>query len=164
MAELDFVVTDLKLTKEGVFNFNDLYKTIKEWLSFHKYDFFEKNYFDVTKIDAKDIKIKFETEKTIDEYTKFVMEFTIKVIDHKFVLSADKKKKLVKGTLTISLGSAIQSDYSGEWEDKPLKKFIRGVYDKFIEGDKRARLHNELKEETYSFYNEIKAFLNMQRF
>lgn len=164
MPEIDLVVSELKLTKEGVFNFEDLYRTIKEWLNFHKYDYYERNYVDITKLESKDINIKFESEKKVDDYTKFVLEFSVKVKDHKIILSADKKKKLVQGVLTISIGSGIQTDFSGEWEDNPMKKFFRGIYDKFVEGNKRAMLNSELKEETYSFYNELKAFLNLQRF
>ncbi|MEK6973995.1 MAG: hypothetical protein AABW41_02045 [Nanoarchaeota archaeon] len=164
MTEVDIVVSELKITKEGVFDFDSLYKTFKDWLNLHQFDFFEKNYIDITKVESKEIKIKFESEKKIDEYLKFGLEFTIKVSDFKIVLSADKKKKLVKGALNISISSAIQSDYAGEWEGKPFKKFMRGIYDKFIEGDKRARLNSQIKEETYSLYNEIKAFLNLQRF
>ena len=164
MPEIDLVVKGLIISKDGTVNFDDLYKTIKSWLDLHHYRYFERNYEDITKTEAKDIKIKFECERKIDDYMKFVIELTLKISDHKFVVSADKKKKLVEGNLTISFGSGIQTDYEGEWEDKPVKKFFRGIYDKFVEGDKRAKFNEELKEETYSIYNEIKAFLNLQRF
>ncbi len=164
MAESDLVVSDLKITKEGIFNFEDLYKTIKSWLEFHKYDFFEKNYEDITKTEAKNVKIKFEAVRKIDDYHKFGMELTLKVGDHKIVLSNDKKKKLVQGSLLVVIGASIISDYEGEWEDKPMKKFFRGIYDKYVQADKRMMLNNELKEDTSNLYNEIKAFLNLQRF
>jgi hypothetical protein len=164
MAEFDLVVSDLKITKEGVFDFNELYKTVKSWLEFHKYDFFEKNYEDITKTESKNVKIKFEAERKIDDYHKFGMEITLKVGDHKIVVSHDKKKKLVQGSLVISINAGIASDIGSEWEDKPVKKFFRGIYDKYVQSDKRMMLNNELKEDTSNLYNEIKAFLNLQRF
>jgi hypothetical protein len=164
MAERDYVVREIKISKDGVFDFDNLYKAIKEWLNFHHYDFFERNYSDMSKGDSKDIKVKFETERKIDSYMKYSIDISISVKDHRLVLAQDKKKKLVKGFLVIGIESVIVTDYDEKWEGKPMKKFIRGIYDKFIEGDKRIRLNNELKEETYGLYNELKAFLNLQRF
>ena len=165
MANLQFKSTkELKISKDGVFNFEDLYRTVKDWLNLNKYEFFEKNYSEISKGDSKDIKAVFTCEKKIDDYLKSSLSISMKVNDHRIVISSDKKKRLVKGLLEISINSSITSDYQEQWEGKPLKKFIRGVYDKFVEGDRRSRVDKEIKEETYALFNEIKAFLNLQRF
>lgn len=164
MSETDSVLKEIKLSKDGVFDLDSLYKLIKEWIDFHKYDFYERNYTDISKGDAKDIKVKFESEKKFDPYVKYKIDISLSVKDHRIVLSADKKKKLVKGNLSIGIEANIESDFGENWEGKPMKKFVRGLYDKFIDGDKRAKMQEELKEEAYSLFNELKAFLNLQRF
>ena len=140
MSETDSVLKEIKLSKDGVFDLDSLYKLIKDWIDFHKYDFYERNYSDIFKGDSKDIKVKFETEKKFDSYVKYKIDISLSVKDHRIVLSADKKKKLVKGNLSIGIEANIESDYGENWEGNPMKKFIRGVYDKFIECDKRANI------------------------
>ena len=164
MVEINPIVKEIKLTKDGTFDFENMYKIIKDWYSFHQYDFFEKEYSDVIKEDSKDIKAHFNSEKKISDYVKYEVQIKLTVKNHRIVVAPDKKKKLVHGELIISISSSIKSDFEGQWEEKPFKKFIRGIYDKFIEGDKNQRFASELKEETYSLYNELKAFLNLQRF
>ncbi len=165
MAEINYVVRDLKLSHEGVFDLKELYKLMKGWFNLHKFDFYEKEYFDVLKTDAKDIKLKWEVERKIDDYTKFVIETDIKINDHRIVevKKGDKKAKLSSGGLIIKFTSYLRQDYQEKWEG-PVKKFVRGLYDKFIYKERYERYEEEIKEETYNIFNEVKAYLNLQKF
>ncbi len=163
MPETDMVVRDLKLNVDGVFDFKELYNLIKDWYSLHKYDFYEKNYKEVLKEEAKDIKIEFTGDRVIDYYIKYIIDITIRLNNHKIV-KGPNNKNLVQGNLSISFQSKLQTDFEASWEGKPLLKFTRGLYDKFVRSDKLDVYKKELKEQSYEIFNEIKAYLNLHKF
>ena len=123
MAEINYVVRDLKLSHEGVFDLKELYKLMKGWFNLHKFDFYEKEYFDVLKTDAKDIKLKWEVERKIDDYTKFVIETDIKINDHRIV---EVKKGDKISIRSQSAGKEVFKDL-----DIKIKKYTPPAWIKF---------------------------------
>ena len=164
MPETDYVIKEIKLVQEGVFDFKEVYNVVKGWFNLHKYDVFEKNYRETQRQDdTKEIKIEFDSEKKIDQYIKYLINVDIKINDHKIV-QGPKGKRLVQGTLTIEIEAMLQSDFDAAWEGRPLAKFTRGLYDKFVRGDKYEEYKKELHDQGYELYNELKAYLNLHKF
>ena len=165
MVEIDYCVRDLTVSHKGIFDFNELYKVMKDWFNLHKYEFYEVEYHDVLKTDEKDIRCKWVAERKVDEYTKFAIEIEIKLDNHKLVevKKSGKKAKLSSCSLKVIITSYLKQDYQEKWEG-PVKKFVRGLHDKFISKEKYSRYEDDLKEETYNIFNEIKAYLNLQKF
>ena len=164
MSETEYVVKDLKIVHEGVFDFKEFYKLVKSWLTLRKYDLFEKEYRESQKEEnIKEIKVGFAAEKVIDYYIKYLFDISLGVKDHKIV-KGPKAQNLVQGTLTFKIDAKLQTDFEASWEGKPLLKFTRGIYDKFVKGDKYAEYKKELKDQTYELYNELKAYLNLHKF
>lgn len=166
MAEINFVVPSLVLREEAVFDMKEVYKMMRSWYELHGYNFMEKEYEDVSKAEAKDIKIKWVAEKKVDDYTKFVIEQKITVKNHKNI-QLEKNGKLialVKGSLQIIFIAYLQGNYEGKWAVNPFRRFVRGVYDKFFLTDRIKHYQNELKEETYSIFNEVKSYLALYKF
>lgn len=161
MPETDFVVRDLKITYDGVFDLKEIITHIKGWLDLSKFDYTEKEYKDILKEDKRDIKIELDCSKVIDEYLQKTINITLKIKDHKIVQV--KNKNLVQGNLTIKLESKLKSDYNSSWEGKPLTKFVRGIYDKFVKGDIYETYKKDIKEKTYELYNELKAYMNLHK-
>ena len=162
MAEEDYVIRDLKLGYSGILDFNELYKLLKSWFSSHKYVLAEADYNDVFKGELKDMRIKFKADRMVDDYHKFTIEVGITIENHEVVVN--KNKKFCKGNLKLKFESYVVRDYEETWEGRPVQKFFRGLYDKFVAGEKGSELNKELKEETYEIFNEVKSFLNLYKF
>jgi len=162
MTESDKIIRDKSVSRENVvLNISKFYKMAKKYLAEEKgyTDFNEKSYEDSVSDGLKSTKIKFEAKKKVDDYTEFKLELTIKMSNYKYV--AVKGDKLAKGNLKIEFEASLENDYTEKWEDNLFKKFVRGVYDRFILGSHFNKLEDELKEECLDAIDMIKSYLNM---
>lgn len=162
MPEVDRIVMDLAITKKAKFSMIDLYRTLKAWFDLHEYSFFEREYEDVIKKDKKSVMLKWRGKKWIDDYSAFRinLKFTLK----NYETIKTKQGKLVEGDLKITFNAEIETDYEAKWENKPVLKFTRGFFDKFVATSKRERYEKELKEDTHDIFNRTKSYLNLQKF
>ena len=160
--EIDHVVKDLIINQKTQFNLIELYKTLKYWFEINGYSFFEKEYEDIVKSGKKDVVIKWEGSKPIDDYSKFYVYLKFKVKDYEIIETT--KEKIIEGSLKISFSSDILTDYEERWENKPIWKFLRGVSDKFFTERRRKIYEKELKDNTYDLFNKTKSFLNLYKF
>ena len=161
MPDTDVVSTGLKVSLDGVVNLSDLYHLIKDWLEFHGYSFFEKEYIDTLKESGKTLSISLVGEKKADDYAKLYIAIKIKAEDAKEI--EYKKGTGIKGKITVNFESEVERDYEKEWEKSFLLRFIRAVYDRFIRKSKLDEYHNELEDETNDLYNKIKDFLGVTK-
>ena len=53
---------------DGVFDFKELYKHLYGWLDWNKYPISEKRYTEKSKATGKDIEVRWEAEKELDDY------------------------------------------------------------------------------------------------
>jgi len=157
MAEVDYVIPELKISRTGVIDFKEVYDLMEAFLLQKRYDLVEKEQgFD----ENGSFKMKWWAFKKVDDYTTFNIEVTASGSGIKDVLL--KKKKALSGKFVIKFESYLEKDYEGRWEE-PVQKFLRGLYDKFILGSKFDVYIKELKEETYALYNEVKSYLGVNK-
>ena len=158
MAEIDYVLRDIKVEYEGQFDLDEFYSLIKNWLE-------NKGFFILPKEYSGKEKSKFKTKwtavKTVDDFNQYVIESTIKGESIKHVTS--KNKDLVEGIISISLDASMEHDYEGKTENKPFFKFFKEIYDKFIEKSRQSKYEKELKNYTLDLINEIKAYFNLNK-
>ena len=105
-------------------------------------------------------------EKKINDYYKFKIKVNFFVIGLKEVEveKAGVKVKMDTGDIEITIRSYIISDWEGRWENSPVLKFLKGVYDKYLMRSFYQELKVRIYEEAYKFENELKAFFNLSRF
>src|SRR3989344_7653263 len=130
MSEIDYVIPRVAVEWEGKFGLEDIYTFIKLWTLNRKYDLSEKEYHTTETEEGDRLFIKLWAFKKIDDYSKFNIEVWITGTKLKKVSS--KKHVLVEGKVLIELESYIEKDYEDVWGNKPMKKFMREVYDKFF--------------------------------
>jgi hypothetical protein len=164
MAETDWVIRGDKfvIQKKAQFSMIELYRTLKAWFDLHSYNFYEKEYEDTVRGDKKSVSIKWEGQKPVDNYTKFLINLSISLKNYQIVDT--KKGKTVEGDLKIKYDAAIQSDYEERWENNAFFKFTRGIFDKFISTGKRERHEKEITEDLHDIFNRTKSYLNLQKF
>ncbi len=156
MAEYDYVVSSIKVKQTAVFKLQDLYKILKKWFSDRNYHLAEAEYADT---ERKQFSIKWLADKKADDYTKFIIEVNIKGSNLEHL--EHRGKKLQKGELEVNFASYLKSDYEHYWGNKFTRQFIRGIYDKFAQKAKMDKYHEELYEDTYAAYDEVKSFLKL---
>ncbi len=164
MPETDWIIRGDKLVikKEAQFNMIELYRTLKAWFDLHNYNFYEREYEDVIKGDKKSVKIKWEGQKYIDNYSRYVINLSISLKNYKTIDT--KQGKTVEGNLTINYEASIETDYEQKWENNPIRKFTRGIFDKFISTGRRERYEKEIIDDTHDIFHRTKAFLNLHKF
>lgn len=162
MSETDRVIRAKVISRENAtISIPEFYKTVKNYLKKEKgyTDFNEKEYSDSTSNGLKSTKIKLEVGKKIDDYTKFKIEVGINMNNYKPIIV--KGERLVKGNFKMEFNAFLENDYKGKWEDDFLKKFSRGLYDKFILGFHFNKLGDEVKEECLDLIDEVKSYMGM---
>ncbi|MEW6062797.1 MAG: hypothetical protein AB1571_00290 [Nanoarchaeota archaeon] len=156
MAEIDYVVRELILSQKAAVDIISLYRVFKNWFKNNRYDLLEREYENI-KQEALSTKIKFDANKSLDEYTKANIRVTLSIKDY------EESGRVVKGAVELKFESSLNIDYEERYENRPLIKFFRALYDKIIAREKFSGYEEEVKNDTYSLYNEIKAFLNLHR-
>lgn len=157
MSEVNYVIDKLGVKFEGIFNLDEFYSVLKDFLTQTGYIVTEREFAEKTK---ENLTVKWKSTKVVDEYTQFIIKSTIKCSIQNIEI---KNKRLSQGTMDFTLKAQIEKDYQDLWAG-PLKRFIRGVYDKFVAGDRFEKLESELKDESYSVVEKARQYLNMKQF
>ncbi len=162
MGEVDHIIKDLVIEKKAKFNMIDLYRTLKAWFDLHIYVFHERNYEDIIKNGKKSVKIKWEGRKLFDDYTssKIILNISLK----NYEIIETKQGKSVEGDLKISFEGDLETDYEEKWSKKPVMRFFRSIFDKYLTANKREKYEKELIEDTHDIYNRTKSYLNLHKF
>ena len=161
MTEFDYVVFPIRIFHDDILDTGEVYRLIQEWLALQDYTLYEKEYH----VDARtehNVNIFWRAEKKVDDYTQFVIEVRIKGSNIEEVTV--KNRKFIRGAFNISLESFTESDYEARWEHKPILKIWRGLYDRLFLKDKLDRYAEELRNDTYNIYDELKSFLSLKKF
>ena len=152
-----------KIKQVGYWNFKDLYNFSFEWLEDHGYSVSEDEYTEKEKENGKELNIEWVANKKVTDYYKN----TIKVKWHiLYMTDAEierdgKKEKTNKGEVKMEFIVDLVKDYEERWEDEPLWKFLRGVYEKYIIRTTNDEYEDRLEDDALEYINQIKAFLQL---
>ena len=73
-----------------------------------------------------------------------------------------KKVKMNSGVLEINFQAVLEKDYEDRWESKPIFKFLRGVYDKYIIRNRIDQYEDKIVGEILELIDQSKAFLALE--
>lgn len=163
MAEKDIVFKG-KIKQTGIFDFKEFYTFAYVWLDDDNYHTKEKVYNEKVLGDAKDIEINWESEKKVSDYFKFQIKMVWKVYGMKKVevKKEDTKVNMNSGNLEIAFTATLIKDYEHRWENNPLWKFLRGVYDHYIIRKRIEDYEDKLEDELNELIDQCKAFLALE--
>lgn len=157
MSEVNYVIDKIGVKFEGIFNLDDFYDVLKDYLTEMGYSVTEREFVEKSK---ESLTVKWKATKPIDEYTNFVIKTGIKASIESIEI---KNKQLYNGKMDFTLKAQIEKDFQDLWSG-PVKRFIRGIYDKFIAGDKFEKFEAELKDDAYAVVEKARHYLNMKKF
>ena len=164
--ERDYVVpVGYKIKQKAVFNFEELYKAIYRWFEHYNYKWYELKYsHEVVQNGNFHTEIVWEARREINDYLSYVMTF-------EFILDfgeaqIDKEGVKIKtnaGTVEMRASAFIEKNVDF-WEKKPMGKFMRKMYDNFLNKDRLNTEEYNLYIEAHKLFNEVKAFLNLHNY
>ena len=74
-----------------------------------------------------------------------------------------RKIKTNKGEVKMTISADLEKDYEEKWENKPLWKFLRGIYDKYILRTTIDEYEGRLRGDAQEYIDQIKSFLQLKK-
>jgi len=149
----------------GIFSFKDYYQFCYDWLTDEvELAIIEKKYKEKLIGDAKDIEVKWEGEKEFTDYFKFLMKVTFRIYGLKDVeiTRGSVKEKMNKGEVKVKVEGILWRDYDGKFERTYWRKFLRGLYEKWVILSRIKQFEDKIVEKSDEFLQQAKAFLDLE--
>lgn len=161
MAELDILFKS-KVKHTGVFDFKELYRILTEWVMDQGYDLNEKSYKEVIGAGgAREIEIEWEAERKVSDYFKNFLKVKWHLMGiTKVEAEIDGvKQKMDKGQFELEGTAILIKDYEERWSNRPILKFLRTFYDKYLIKERTIQFEGKLIGELDEFIGQCKSFL-----
>ncbi|MCF7910568.1 hypothetical protein K9L16_02765 [Candidatus Pacearchaeota archaeon] len=164
MAEKTKVFSS-KVKYDGIFNFRDFYGFCYDWLTGQLgFDLMEDMYSEKIVGDAKEIEIKWACEKKLTDYFKFESEIKFRIggLKNVEVTQEGKKFNTNKGSVEITMGGTLVRDYQGKFEQDAFRKFLRGIYERWVISSNVEQFEGLVFSESDEFLAQAKAYLDLE--
>lgn len=165
MATKDKIFSS-KIKYGGFFDFPAFYKFCYDWINdeedFDKIE--EAKYVEKLQGDAKNIDVEWKATKKVNDYFQFELKIEFKIVALKKAeyVRDGQKIKTNEGTVEIKLGGTLVKDYQGRFETSPIRKFMRGVYERWIIPAGITAIENKLATICDTFLEQAKAYLDLE--
>lgn len=152
-----------KLTQVGYWDYNETYIMLYNWLKDHGYNVTENVYKEKLTSGGKEIIIDWDATKKVTDYFKHKINLQWHILTMKDaeVEIDGKKVKTNKGELEIKFKGIIEKDYEKRWEDKPIHKFMRGLYEEYVIRKTIDEYEDDIEDDTKEIISDLKAFLRI---
>jgi hypothetical protein len=156
---------ELVAIDEQIFSYSELYLFLKKILQERGYYIEEKSYTHTAGQPKEIVDFYWNCIKRVDDHTKFIVEFFVKFSIEEISVVKEKKKELTnKGSGTIKIRSALETDYAGKWEESnPFITFVKIIFENIFQKGSVDEYTQKLKDEAYDLKNETKSFFNLQK-
>jgi len=159
------VVFRSTLKHTGIFLFRDFYKFCYDWLVDElNLIVIERKYDEKIAGDSKVVEIDWECIRKITDYFRFKIDIRFRITDMKDVeITKDGAKiKMNHGRINLRVKGILQRDYEGKFEKDAFRKFLRGVYEKWVIPSRIEEFRDKLVEDSDEFLAQTKAFLDLE--
>ncbi|MBW2965839.1 hypothetical protein KY342_01905 [Candidatus Woesearchaeota archaeon] len=166
MSEKKLIIDQLKLTFEGIFDLNGLYRTIDSWFYEKGYDKWERKNFEQVLPSGKDIELELLPWKKTTDYFKNIIRLRMRFTNVKDVEVEKQgvKLRLNQGRVMMIFDGYLVSDYEGKWEEKPMFFLIRTLFDKYVFKPYFSKFEKWVVNDVHDIHGRIQRFLNLYRY
>jgi len=166
MAEKRIVFSSKVINYEGLFSAREVYMIVDSLSNQKGYDKVELLNSEQVHAKGKDLVILLEPYKKVTDYAKNLMwiRMIMENVENVDIEKDGKTVKMNKGKVTIIIQGFLHTDYEQRWEQKPWWVFIRTIFDKFIYKIYTDRFDAALSADCMDVHNQLKAYLNLQRY
>ncbi len=168
MPKEDMIIKDVRVRYNGTFDFDLLYKKLRDWFLTEKYSDPSKNgekkYSEKIKPNGKQIEIVWESSRSYEGgYYKITtnVEFFLNGINVVDVERDGRKIKLENGEIELVFNSKLTRNADKKWNESSM---MHTLYEKYIIPDKIEGMKIECYSDTTKLIDEAKNFLNLYRF
>jgi len=160
MAEKNKIY-ETKVKHSGIFDFREVYSFLYTVLTDMEYSVEEKTYSEKTKGDQKEIELYWVAKRKVSDYFRFQIKVDWRILrmTNAEVVKDGVKTSVNKGDFECKIYCFLEKDYENRWENSPLMKFLRGIYDKYIIKSTVEGYEAQIEKETLDIVNQLKAFL-----
>lgn len=163
MGHIKIVVDHEKLEYSGPFVANDLFRMIDNFVFERGFDKRQDKDFEQNTQNGKFIEWQISPWKRITDYIRYIIK--VRVLGYE-ILKTDvsnngKKTKIDNGRVIIVIDGFMEYDYDSYWEDKPILRFIRTIYDYFVFKAYTERFEQRLVHDINHLHDYIEKFFNM---
>ena len=121
---------------KGIFDMQDLYETIADFLRQKKFKLYEKQQrYRKPGPFGTEILYQFEARRKVEDYYEWVVGITIETFDMhdvEVVLKDGTKKKMTKGRIWVQLRGVVEMDYEKIWEKSAFLAQLKNFYNKYV--------------------------------
>lgn len=156
---------DLHLLYKGVFDYDELYKKVNDWMLFRGYQLHETIYEAKGKEYGKELRVDWEAWRKINEAVKLILKVHYQIWDIQYinVEQNGKSKKLMKARMYIRFTRQTEFDFSDSFGKTSFKMQLRKflylrVFKEFFD----SLWEDKLRFKMYQLQSEVKEVLDMQ--
>ncbi len=165
MAEKETIFSS-KVEYGGIFSFKDFYKFCHDWIK-EEMDFdslSETKYEEKVKGDEKEIKVEWNGKKDMTDYFSFEIKVEFRVLRMKNIeiVKEGIKMGMNSGSVEIRVKSTLVRDYKGKFEMSAFKKFLRGIYEKWVIPSRISEYQGKIASSSDEFLGQAKAYLDLE--
>ena len=163
MAEYNKAYQTKTIKYSGLFNINKIHKFLIEWIKQNGFIMFEGMTQEQVFTNEKQLTYNYKPYKNFTDFAKAVIYLDVSMnnITDVTIEEDNKKKKMQKGNIEISVTGFIETDYENKWETKPFYYFLKIVFEKFFLGGHRSYYESFVKKSCQTLYEDTKAMLNI---
>ena len=154
-----------KIRYTGVFSFKDFYKFCYEWVTEEMgLGLNEDKYSEKIDGAAKQIEVEWSGVKKLTDYFMFESSISMKAENLKEVEinQGGAKVKTNQGAIEVKIKGILVRDYEGKFETTAFKKFLRGIYEKWVISSTVEEYQGKVSSESDSFLTQAKAYLDLE--
>ena len=159
------IIFSSKVKNTGLFSFRDFYKFCYVWLTDEEgMDVAEEKYKEKLIGNSKNIEIEWTASKKITDYFKYEIKVAFKIEDliDVEVTKEGIKTKTNKGGVEVSIKGILSRDYDGKFDKTATRKFMRGIYEKYIIPARIHQFESKLIGMCNEFLEQAKAYLDLE--
>ena len=155
-----------RLKYRGVYDFEGLCRTMRQWIVDHGYEFHETSVkHKVPSPAGSELELKWESWKKVTGYIKFWIKiyFHLWDVNEVEVVKDGRKQKLTQARMQIEMWGQVDLDYHNRFTGSRFAKFLQDFYHKYIiRKDLDLVATDELYYRVYKLYSVAKQFLEME--
>ena len=115
-------------------------------------------------VPQKKIEVEWLGDKKLTDYFKFEAKIDIKAENLKEIEinQGGAKVKTNQGSVEVSIKGILVRDYAGKFETTAFKKFLRGIYEKWVITSTIGEYQGKISSASDTFLNQAKAYLDLE--
>jgi len=159
------VIFGSKIKNTGPVNFKEFYRFCYDWLTDESnLIVIEEKYVEKISGDIKAMDIVWTGFRKITDYFKFEIKVTWRITNMREIeiVKDGKKVKMNDGAVEIKVKGTLIRDYESKFEQSAFKKFLRGVYEKWVIPSRIEQYEDKLIEDADEFLDQAKAYLDLE--